>query len=273
MAITEESPSAASEPPAEMVARSESAGRLILIAIGWGLLTELYSGFSGVFVTRVLRRVQNLTLFDPIPVTVMVFLAACTLLIAVRRRSVVVGHGDRRAGVDDRPIARWWLLVVLAFLAGTWAFVASAFWNAVSPQWVSSWRGESPWTIAAFTVVTVILAPLAEELFYRGWLWTGLRKHWRAFPTALLSCGLWLIAHISRGLLVPIMLIPTAVILGFGRHFCGIRAAIILHTLSTILWACSYLCSCSRQRLRTARLDDLTRGYSASRIIQRALPL
>ena len=231
MAITEESSSAAPGPPTEMADRSESAGRLILIAIGWALLTELYSGFSGAFVTRVLRRFQNVSLFDPIPVTVMAFLAACTLLIAVRRRSVVVGHGNRHAGVDDRPIARRWLLAVLVFLIATWALLASAFWNAVSPQSVSSWRGESPWTIVAFIAVTVILAPLAEELFYRGWFWTGLRKHWSAFPTALLSCSLWLLAHISRGFLVPIMLIPTTVILGFGRHFCGTRAAIVLHVV------------------------------------------
>jgi len=234
MAITQEGPSAASEPPAEMVGRSESAGRLVLVAIGWWLLTELTSGFPVGFVlgvVSVLKRSQNASLFDPIPVTVMVFLAGCTLLIAVRRRSFVVGHGNRRAGVDDGPVTRWWLLVVLAFLAAAWAFVASASWNGVFPRWVSSWRGESPWTLMAFTLGTVILAPFAEELFYRGWLWTGLRQHWRAFPTALLSCSLWLISHIDRGLLVPIILIPTAVILGFARHFCGIRAAITLHAI------------------------------------------
>src|SRR5438128_859238 len=82
-----------------------------------------------------------------------------------------------------------------------------AFWNAILPQWVAVWRGESVWTLVAFIIVTVVLAPLAEELFYRGWLWTGLRQHWRAFPTALLSCSLWLLSHIDRGYLVPIILI------------------------------------------------------------------
>jgi uncharacterized protein len=120
---------------------------------------------------------------------------------------------------------------VLAFVAAAWAFVASAFWNAVQPLWVSSWRGQSPWVLTAFAVVTVILAPFAEELFFRGWLWTGLRQHWRAFPTALLSCSLWLITHIERGVLVPIILIPLAIILGFARHFCGVRGSIVLHAI------------------------------------------
>src|SRR5262245_25365486 len=41
MAIPQADPSAASEPPAERVDRPESAGRLILIAVGWWLLVEL----------------------------------------------------------------------------------------------------------------------------------------------------------------------------------------------------------------------------------------
>lgn len=239
MAITQNVPTPTSAPSAETVARSESAGRLIVIAIGWSLVTELMSGVPVGFVVGVLKHAhdQGVSLDSPISNTALVFLASCTLLIAVRRRSAVVGHGNRRAGVDDKPITRWWLLVVLVFLVAAWAFVASAFWNAVQPQWVSSWRGQSPWVLAAFTVATVILAPLAEELFYRGWLWTGLRQHWRAFPTALLSCSLWLIVHIERGFLVPIILIPLAVILGFARHFSGIRAAIILHAIYNLVCA------------------------------------
>jgi membrane protease YdiL (CAAX protease family) len=234
MAITQDGPSAASEQPVETVARPESARRLILVAIGWMLLA-LFSSFPVGLVVGVLKRSQNVSLFDPIPSAIMMFLACCVLLVAVRDRSVVVGHGNRRAGVGDQPITRWWLLVVLAFLAAIWAWFASVFWMAAAPQWVSSWRDKSPWALVAFAMVAVILTPLAEELFYRGWLWTGLRQHWRAFPTALLSCSLWLVSHLERGVLVLIVLIPTAVILGFARHFCGIRAAIILHAIYNLV--------------------------------------
>jgi len=235
MAITHDGASAASEPPVETVDRPESVGRLILVVIGWWLLAGLVSGFPVGIAVAVLERSQKISLIDPIPGTVMMFLGCCTLLIAVHRRSAVVGYGNRRAGVDDRPITRWWLLVVLAVLTATWAFVAAAFWNGVLPRGVSIWRGESRWTLIAYTMVTVVLAPFAEELFYRGWLWTGLRRHWRPFSTALLSCGLWILSHIEQGLLAPIMLIPTAVILGFARHFCGIRATIILHAIYNLV--------------------------------------
>jgi hypothetical protein len=56
MAITQNVPTPTSAPSAEAIARPESAGRLILIAIGWLLVTELMSGFPVGFVEGVLKR-------------------------------------------------------------------------------------------------------------------------------------------------------------------------------------------------------------------------
>jgi membrane protease YdiL (CAAX protease family) len=193
------------------------------------LLVQLTSGFP------VGLALGNASLYHPVNLTITSFVAGCTLLLAVWSRSLVVGQGNHRAGVGDGPIQRWWLLVVLAFLAATWAFVASAFWSGAFPGWVPSWRAQSPWTLIAFTIVVVILAPLAEELFFRGWLWTGLRRHWSVLPTALVSCSLWLVVHMERGLLVLIALLPMAVMLGFTRHFCGVRAAIALHAVYNLV--------------------------------------
>lgn len=231
MAIPRESLTAASEQLAETVGRSESVRSLILAAIGWWLLVELSGLPVGWAIFLMKPAVPNASWDNPISVTVMLILTSGILLIADRKRSGIVGHGNHRAGVDDRPIIRWWLLIVLALLAVGWAFFASAVWNGLVPQWVATWRQASPWTVGAFAVTTVVLAPFAEELFFRGWLWTGLRRHWRAFPTALLTCVLWLAMHLELSLVLPLFLLPTAVILGFARHFCGIRAAIIVHAI------------------------------------------
>jgi membrane protease YdiL (CAAX protease family) len=230
MAVPQEILTAAPERLVETAAQSESVRSLILAAVGWWILAELTGAPVGL-VTAMMKSagVPNASLNNPISFTVMFFLASGVLLIGVRKRSGIVGHGNHRAGVDDQPIKRWWLLIVLMLLAAAWAFFAASVWNGVAPQWLASWRQASPWTVAAFAVATVILAPLAEELFFRGWLWTGLRRHWRALPTALLTCGFWLLIHLDRGLLLPLFLLPTAVMLGFARHFCGIRASIILH--------------------------------------------
>jgi hypothetical protein len=39
----------------------------------------------------------------------------------------------------------------------------------------------------------------------------------------------------ERGLLVLIALLPMAVMLGFTRHFCGVRAAIALHAVYNLV--------------------------------------
>jgi lipoprotein NlpI/membrane protease YdiL (CAAX protease family) len=233
MAIEQESlVTTPSEQPAEAVALFESARRLILVAIAWWVVAELSSfpvGFAAGLVKR--SGVPNAFLDNPISFTAMGFLASAIFLIADIKRSRIVGHGNHRAGVGDRRIMKWWLLIVLALLTATWAFFVAAVWNGLVPQSAASWGQASPWTVGAFAIDTVLLAPLAEELFFRGWLWTGLRRHWRVFPTALLTCGFWLVTHLDRGLLLPLFLLPIAVILGFARHFCGVRAAIILHAI------------------------------------------
>jgi membrane protease YdiL (CAAX protease family) len=231
MTIPQESLAAAPERlPGETAAQSESARSLILAAVGWWVLAELTGAPVG-FVTAMMKTagIPNASVNNPISFTVMVFLASGVLLIGVRKRSAIVGHGNRRAGVGDQPIKRWWLLIVLALLAAMWSFFAAAVWNGLAPEWLASWRQASPWTMAAFAVATVVLAPFAEELFFRGWLWTALRRHWRTFPTALLTCGFWSLIHLERGLALPLILLPTAIMLGFARQFRGIRAAIILH--------------------------------------------
>ena len=238
MTIPRESLTAASERLVATAAESESAPSLILTAVGWLVLAEGLSAFVKALMSK--PGAPNAS-WDTLAIfTAQMIMLDGVLLITVRKRSRIVGYGNRCAGVDDRPIMRWRLLIVLVLLAATWAFFASAVFvwavrNAPEPQWVASWRQASPWTVAAFAVAAVVLAPLAEELFFRGWLWTALRRRWRAFPTALLTCGFWMVVHLERGLLLPLFLLPIAVILGFARHFCGIRAAIILHAIYNLV--------------------------------------
>jgi membrane protease YdiL (CAAX protease family) len=166
MAIPQESLTAASEQLAETAGQSDSVRSLILAAIGWWLLAELSDLPVRWAIFLMKPAVPNASSDNPISVTVMVILTSGILLIADRTRSGIVGHGNHRAGVDDRPIMRWWLLIVLALLAVVWAFFASAVWNGLVPQWVARWRQASPWTVGAFAVTTAVLAPFAEELFF-----------------------------------------------------------------------------------------------------------
>ena len=79
----------------------------------------------------------------------------------------------------------------------------------------------SPWLSAYSSFSSVILSPVSEELFFRGWMWTGLRKHWGPLATALATATVWLMLHVSSfsDFSAPIWLIPVALILSLARHF------------------------------------------------------
>lgn len=73
----------------------------------------------------------------------------------------------------------------------------------------------STW-IAVFAVLEIVLlAPLAEELFFRGFLFGGLRSSWSFWPAALLSGLIFGLVHAPTGITA---VIPLAA-LGFALCF------------------------------------------------------
>ncbi len=60
---------------------------------------------------------------------------------------------------------------------------------------------------ALFAISVVLLAPLCEELFFRGLIFRGLRGFWRFWPALLASGLLFGVFHQSLAVLVPFSLI------------------------------------------------------------------
>jgi len=84
-----------------------------------------------------------------------------------------------------------------------------------------------------FVAALNILAPISEELFFRGWLWTALRQSWGGVPTALATSCFWLALHAANGRLTPIVLIPLAAMLSVVRHYTGsVRGTMLLHAIN-----------------------------------------
>ena len=62
--------------------------------------------------------------------------------------------------------------------------------------------------IAIFAVMTVVvLAPITEEIFFRGFFFAGLRQRWSLWPSALLSGAIFGLVHAPTG---PTAAIPLA---------------------------------------------------------------
>jgi membrane protease YdiL (CAAX protease family) len=168
-----------------------------------------------------------------------------TLLLAARRRGRIVGGGDRSAGLGLGPIRRPRLLAAFAvaqiLCVGAWA-VLLATWLGHAPATANSrllHEGAAAGgsiLLGAIFVAEVLLAPLCEELFFRGWLWTGLRRHWPALPVALVTALPWIALHALDGGLTRILfLLPAALFLSLARHYCNsLKASLTLHILNNL---------------------------------------
>jgi hypothetical protein len=79
-------------------------------------------------------------------------------------------------------------------------------------------------------IIAILLGPASEELFFRGWLWTALRRFWTPLPVIIVTGAAWAAMHVFDDPRIAIRLIPLATMLGLTRHFCkSVVASIALH--------------------------------------------
>ncbi len=84
--------------------------------------------------------------------------------------------------------------------------------------------------LGTLTANLVILAPLAEELVFRGWLYTALRARWRFLPSFLLTAAAFTVIHWDRDHRHMLRVLPLALAVGLLRELTGsIRPTIALH--------------------------------------------
>ena len=80
----------------------------------------------------------------------------------------------------------------------------------------------------AFLVAGVLLAPIAEEIFFRGFLFTGLRQRYGVIKALLLSSAIFAGFHFQLVAIIPTFLMGC--VLAYARHRTGsIWPGIILH--------------------------------------------
>ena len=181
-----------SEPP---IAGPESARRLIVVAVGWVLLSGA-PAFAIAFMSGLTNQLEIPPTLSRLLTTVGAYGSAIVLLCAASIGGRIVGGGDRRLGLGIAPIARIpaiiWLSTVLLVYA---ALIDFAIYKYRPDLFVQS---TSVWLTLFDGLEVIVLAPLAEELLFRGWLWTGLRKHWGVLPTGLVTAVMWLLPHLGR---------------------------------------------------------------------------
>ncbi len=109
-------------------------------------------------------------------------------------------HGPRGRGALAGALA-WlaWFPVVLGFMAG-WRLLLDAFgypWREQAVLTALRGRETTPWVVARFFLLAVILAPLVEEVIFRGLLFGALRRRWGLGAALVISSAVFGLVHLD----------------------------------------------------------------------------
>jgi uncharacterized protein len=208
------------------------AGALIaavLMGLGEGLLLGLHGPGSFSVPTDVAYVLVPAWVFQGI------------LLLAALRQGRRAANGDWRTGLGTGPVenkGRVTLLcaTMILWLTGFILLTAAIpalrdFVKSVTPDVLSGSGDDGVGMVFLRVGLVAVLAPVSEELFFRGWLWEALRRRGHAPGiTACLTATPWLLLH---GIDAPgriLVLIPAAVIISLARDYGGgVRASLAVH--------------------------------------------
>lgn len=229
--------------------------------LGWAVLIFVLSGAAGLLFVRALPRFGGVDWAYETNTHKAIAMIGATQLVwiaLVLGRAWLAAGGIRMADFAAGPGKRLWLVAVVAA-----AELALLGYDAVSElesplcglglhagasHQLLALSHEAPAWLALLIFELSILAPLSEELLFRGWLWTALRRSWGAWPTALVTGGMFWLLHAPEGLRGFLTLLPVAIVLTAVRQFTGsIRGTIGLHALyntGTVLLATVLLRGC-----------------------------
>jgi len=81
-----------------------------------------------------------------------------------------------------------------------------------------------------FSTALIVVAPVWEELFFRGFMHRGLAAAWGPTPAILFCSACWAMMHVQYELSLIALLFLVGVFFGFVRQFSGSTVlAVVLH--------------------------------------------
>ena len=164
-----------------------------------------------------------------------------TLLLGAVWQGQRAGAGNWRVGTGFWRVSRpglviglcalmfGWLTTFLLMLAALPAL--REFVRSVTPEVLAGGLNGNVIAILARLLLIAVLAPLSEELFFRGWLWEALwRRGYAPVTTACLTAVPWLLLHGIDSMWRVLVLLPAALIFSVARHMGGsVRASLAVH--------------------------------------------
>lgn len=178
-------------------------------------------------------------------------MAAAVTTMALRRTSLENWSGLRWA---QWP---WLFLIAPGCVVGIWTIFA-AIQACGYMQWMESLGAETvqetvtllqdsrdPVILTLMIITAVIIAPVCEELVFRGYLYPILKKYTGLWPGVFCSALLFSIAHGNITVLLPLFILGALLVWLYEKtgslwapiavHFCFNAATVVVQTLPRLL--------------------------------------
>jgi membrane protease YdiL (CAAX protease family) len=110
-----------------------------------------------------------------------------------------------------------WLTVGVSFLLLTDGLIHLSGQSPVPPWMLKVWASHQ--SLPLFIAATVVMAPVMEEVVFRGFLFAGLERS-RLGPggAVVLTAVLWAVIHTQYELVYVLQIVGAGLLFGFARH-------------------------------------------------------
>lgn len=179
---------------------------------------------------------------DPVPAavsaTLIPSLLAAGAAVAV---TVVRGNGPRR----DLKLRWSWRAAGLGLLFGgigllvtipaasVWVWVVGEDANSAAGEVFGEIESTWAWALVVFAAV-VVVAPVCEEIVYRGLLWGAVEQRWGRWVAFAATTVVFAVAHLEWTR-IPLLLV-VAIPLGLARLYTeNLTASIVAHQVTNLL--------------------------------------
>ena len=144
-------------------------------------------------------------------------------------------------GFRPPVLATVWLVPLSLAIVYTVNFAQNRFIKAPQQQFISAFPHNAVGTVL-FVVLVCVIAPIFEEMFYRGFLFQGLARTFGPLWGAIISAAVFSAAHQQATIFIPIFTLGLLLCWVFYRTG-SLWTNIILHatfnTIAMLVWAFS----------------------------------
>lgn len=173
-------------------------------------------------------------------VAVAAYIAVAVAILALARWR---GGADWRKLIGFTAMA-WrgdrllWAVAAAALVYSIAATAALSYFYPKSQSWFELPDDRKAELLLFF--LAIVLAPVTEELLFRGWIYTGLRFALGFWPAALISAALFGFAHYEGTHLYALAVFPIGIALAFIRERTGsVKGSMLFHAANNFLAFCA----------------------------------